>query len=146
MDSGTHGFHVPAWLPLVPSYLTPKFYTCQLFESLRVLPLPPPSHPLGLSSRHSFSTTDLAIALVWGSKNLARHGSPPRHCSEHLASVGYCCICCQIILQKQSILIWPLTRSRTWSPVSLKSWEPIPSLYSLRSSLSGMERGTWEDQ
>ena len=64
MDSGMHGFHVPAWLPLVPSYLTSKFYTCQLFESLRILPLPPPSHPLGLSSHHSFSTTDLAVALV----------------------------------------------------------------------------------
>jgi hypothetical protein len=56
-----HGFHVLVWLPQAPSNLTPKFYTCQLFESLRVLPLPPLYHLLGLSSHQSLSTTDLPL-------------------------------------------------------------------------------------
>jgi hypothetical protein len=119
-----HGFHVIVWISQAPSYLTPKFYTCQPFDSLRVLPL---SHFLNRWEFPCISPFPPQICL-YSTQRFPEYPFPwltflPLFLALHLRWLLLGML--PFVLQKQSILAWPLARSRTWSPVSLKFWEPV---------------------
>jgi hypothetical protein len=132
-----------AWVPrarlassssLVSNLIILHLSTFQLSTRPSSVPL---SHPLGLASHQSLSI----IALPLLCSEVSRISLAMAHILTIVLSTSLLYML-QFVLQKQSILRWPLTRSRTWSPVSLKYWESIPCLYILRSSPSAMVRGT----